>query len=146
MLKKVNFDSDESQATSDDEEPLFCDPNFEDVELEVVVAGPAFVGRRGLRIPTSVAGDLQECELVGLKSVLFVQTMWSPPLHASRRETVSQHRARIAACVRATPPQNAREVGRAMACRAPPAKLAGLLFGSAESGRPMPDLSGVWQV
>ena len=68
MLKKVNFAHDEVLDTSDDEEPLFCDPNFEDVELEVVVAGPAFVGRRGLRIPTSVAGDLQECELVGLKS------------------------------------------------------------------------------
>ncbi|KAH8082859.1 DUF4455-containing protein [Aureococcus anophagefferens] len=88
--KKVNFDDDESLGTSDDEEPLFCDQNFEDVELEVVVAGPAFVGRRGFRIRTSVAGDLQECELVGLKSVLFVQTMWSQTLLASLGETATR--------------------------------------------------------
>ena len=96
MLKKVNFEDSDHEATSDDEEPLFCDPNFEDVELEVVAAGPEFVGRRGLRIPTSVAGDLQECELGGLKSVLFVQTMWSHTLLASLGETVWQHGASFA--------------------------------------------------
>jgi hypothetical protein len=39
MLKKVDLTADEALDTSDDEEPLFCDPNFEDVELEVVVRG-----------------------------------------------------------------------------------------------------------
>ena len=126
MLKKVNLTSDEVLDTSDDEEPLFCDPNFEDVELEVVVAGPAFVGRRGLRIPTSVAGDLQECEHVGLKSVLFVQTMWSHTLLASLGETVSQHGASFADFVLETDDlgvSRVRAVAKKQATRAPLTKL-----------------------
>ena len=126
MLKKVNLTSDEVLDTSDDEEPLFCDPNFEDVELEVVVAGPAFVGRRGLRIPTSVAGDLQECELVGLKSVLFVQTMWSHTLLASLGETAWQHGASFADFVLETDDlgvSRVRAVAKKQATRAPLTKL-----------------------
>ena len=126
MLKKVNFESDEALDTSDDEEPLFCDPNFEDVELEVVVAGPAFVGRRGLRVPTSVAGDLQECELVGLKSVLFVQTMWSHTLLASLGETVWQHGASFADFVLETDDlgvSRVRAVAKKQATRAPLTRL-----------------------
>ena len=126
MLKKVNLTSDEVLDTSDDEEPLFCDPNFEDVELEVVVAGPAFVGRRGLRIPTSVAGDLQECEHVGLKSVLFVQTMWSHTLLASLGETVWQHGASFADFVLETDDlgvSRVRAVAKKQATRAPLTRL-----------------------
>ena len=126
MLKKVNFAHDEVLDTSDDEEPLFCDPNFEDVELEVVVAGPAFVGRRGLRIPTSVAGDLQECELVGLKSVLFVQTMWSHTLLASLGATVWQHGASFADFVLETDDlgvSRVRAVAKKQATRAPLTRL-----------------------
>ena len=126
MLKKVNFEDSDHEATSDDEEPLFCDPNFEDVELEVVAAGPEFVGRRGLRIPTSVAGDLQECEHVGLKSVLFVQTMWSHTLLASLGETVSQHGASFADFVLETDDlgvSRVRAVAKKQATRAPLTKL-----------------------
>ena len=95
-------DGDEVSDMSDEEEDLSSDPHFEDAALEVVGAdasreAAAFASGLGaLKIPTSVTGDLQECELVGLKSVLFVQTMWSPTLLASLGETVWQHGASFA--------------------------------------------------
>ena len=98
-------DGDEVSDMSDEEEDLSSDPHFEDAALEVVGAGAsreaaAFASGLGaLKIPTSVTGDIQECELIGLKSVLFVQTMWSPTLLASLGETVSHHGASFAECV-----------------------------------------------
>jgi len=98
-------DGDEVSDMSDEEEDLSSDPHFEDAALEVVGAGAsreaaAFASGLGaLKIPTSVTGDLQECDLVGPKSVLFVQTMWSPTLLASLGETVSHHGASFDSCV-----------------------------------------------
>ena len=72
-------DGDDVSDISDEEEDLSSDPHFEDTALEVVGAGAsreaaAFASGLGaLKIPTSVTGDLQECDLVGLKSVLFVE-------------------------------------------------------------------------
>ncbi|KAH8098981.1 DUF4455-containing protein [Aureococcus anophagefferens] len=54
-------DGDDVSDMSDEEEDLSSDPHFE-------------------------GGAEVECELVGLKSVLFVQTMWSPTLLASLGE------------------------------------------------------------
>ena len=125
-------DGDEVSDMSDEEEDLSSDPHFEDAALEVVGAGAsreaaAFASGLGaLKIPTSVTGDLQECELVGLKSVLFVQTMWSPTLLASLGETVWQHGASFADFVLETDDlgvSRVRAVAKKQATRAPLTKL-----------------------
>ena len=125
-------DGDEVSDMSDEEEDLSSDPHFEDAALEVVGAGAsreaaAFASGLGaLKIPTSVTGDLQECELVGLKSVLFVQTMWSPTLLASLGETVSHHGASFAECVLETDDlgvSRVRAVAKKQATRAPLTRL-----------------------
>ena len=125
-------DGDEVSDMSDEEEDLSSDPHFEDAALEVVGAGAsreaaAFASGLGaLKIPTSVTGDLQECELVGLKSVLFVQTMWSHTLLASLGETVWQHGASFADFVLETDDlgvSRVRAVAKKQATRAPLTKL-----------------------
>ena len=125
-------DGDEVSDMSDEEEDLSSDPHFEDAALEVVGAGAsreaaAFASGLGaLKIPTFVTGDLQECELIGLKSVLFVQTMWSHTLLASLGETVWQHGASFADFVLETDDlgvSRVRAVAKKQATRAPLTRL-----------------------